>query len=310
MKVVRFVGTGLGLALMAASQWVERDASDGTSTLWEVMFWSGLIITVASALAIEFLDERVPDVIGENVRLSKDLDEQNEFFLYMDGYIDSLLARTSLTQVLRELLEVAVLDDKWADVDVARYCKSICEFLAERRVALFGIEDEYWSFAIYKFEPGSGRLECIANKRAKDDDTATKHRTWAPGEGHVGLAYLRNNELIFADSTTKELEPVIMAKGENFRDYDRDRYVSLASIPISSDGKSPLGILIATSDKAGRFKTIDEQDDDEWERVDALRDVAAFLAILMRSAHTRYGNGGSNDNKQSHDGGGGDGKEV
>ena len=72
--------------------------------------------------------------------------------------------------------------------------------------------------------------------------------------------------------------------------------MSLASIPISLDQRSPLGVLIATSDATGRFKNQAEREANEWDRADILREAASSLAIAfgLLDAFER----GSNDGAQ------------
>ncbi|MFZ3582617.1 hypothetical protein ACOI1H_10655, partial [Loktanella sp. DJP18] len=70
------------------------------------------------------------------------------------------------------------------------------------------------------------------------------------------------------------------------------------SMPISTDGDHPLGILIATSDRVGRYKNESERDDRDWEREDVLREVAAYLAILFKLIHDDQKSGGNNDEEQ------------
>lgn len=171
--------------------------------------------------------------------------------------------------------------------------EQVLSIFAERRTALFGISDEYWNFSVYRYVSEEDGLVCIACRRDKKEDEDEEHRRWEPGEGHVGLSFSRATEIIFSDATKPELRPVLEAKGTNSRGYDSSRYVSLASMPISTDGSRPLGVLIATSDKLGRFKNDNERGERDWESADTLREVASNLAIIFQLIHAQSNDGGS-----------------
>jgi hypothetical protein len=293
VRLVKIFGTILGAALVATSPMISGLQFDGAETYGNYALVVGIVLTVLGSMILVFADATTPEVLSENLQLSRKSKLDNESFEYLDGFIDHQLTRVSLNSYLRELIESAVTEGCSSPDDLKKYARSILGLIVERKASLFGMDDEEWNFAVYYYSKSTEKLECLACRRATDIPPDHVHRSWDVGEGHVGLAFSRSNELIFSDATRDELRPVIGAKGAKLRDYDEEKYKSLASMPISTDGEHPLGILIATSDRIGRFKNEAERGDRDWEREDVLREVAAYLAILFKLIHDDRRSGGN-----------------
>ena len=82
--------------------------------------------------------------------------------------------------------------------------------LAEKG-ALMGIGDERWNFAVYLHDPGADELVCVVCRRPVRADEEAPHRRWRRGEGHVGLAWGRGEELVTGDATDPQIERVFRA---------------------------------------------------------------------------------------------------
>jgi GAF domain-containing protein len=294
LTTIKIIGPVIGAALIATSQWFLAQPTPPIPSLWPVLFWSGIVTSTVGAAILIFFDRTTPELIAENIELAGGVTTLRNNLEFIGAYQDSLLARASLTQVIREVLEVALTKQKITDEDLNAFVETILAYLVERREALFAMGNEKWNFSVYRYDPADQKLKCIALKREESiiPTGGKQPREWRPGEGHVGLAFSRGSALIFADATREDLKVVIGAQGENQRPYDEDRYKSLASIPISTDGQEILGILIGTSDRVGRFKTADERDAKDWDREEALREVASFLAILFKMIQNRTSEGG------------------
>ena len=88
-------------------------------------------------------------------------------------------------------------------------------------------------------------------------------------------AFQAKHPLICADSTDPNVRGFFEAPTAKLMGYDIDRYRSLAALPIQTDGESPVGVLVATSEVKGRF---DPEDD---ETVRPLFSLAKTLATLV-----------------------------
>lgn len=285
IRTLKIVGTVWGASLIALSPWVGSQAFEQAAAVETGMLVVGLVLSVFSSLALVYVDQTTPELIEENLRV---LDENEKLSADLESaylYQDHLLARTTVNSQVRELVEAAIIENCSSVEQASKFAKSILSVFVERRLSLFGIGDEHWNFGVYYYDQCKDRLVCIACRREKAEEEDQDHREWEPGNGHVGLAFARAAEIIFADASIPELRPVLEAQGENKRESDANLYVSLASVPISSDGSKPLGVLIATSNEAGRFKSDQERTPDDWENTDTLREVAASLAIILQMIH-------------------------
>jgi hypothetical protein len=153
--------------------------------------------------------------------------------------------------------------------------------MADNRVSLFGVRDhENWNFAVYVREGSVLRsLHCRRNFEV----AAGGHRVWPVGQGHVGLAFQRNGELVTDDVAAHE---VFHAAGDLHREYDNTSYRGVASIPIPDvTNSSAVGVLVATSSVVGRFNQTNVQ---------PLRDLAQSIgAILSQIRDGNVETGGS-----------------
>lgn len=302
INILKIVGTIFGAAIVAVSPFVDKWIGNDSSFIEVPVFIFGLVLTIVSSVALVFLDQTTPQLIKENLDIIRKNDELRASLREADKYLDHLLARTSVNSQVRELIEEAIVQ-KCGTLDQAKaFAHSIISIFAERRHSLFGIADEFWNFGVYYYDNEQNKLDCIACRREDKEEEETDHRAWDPGNGHVGLAFQRSSEIIFSDATVPELQPVLEARGENKRENDATRYVSLASIPITTDGTKPLGVLVATSDQAGRFKNDSERKPNDWENVDTLREVAANLAIILQMIQSSNNLGGSKDGRDTGEG--------
>lgn len=296
VRTLKIIGTVVGASLAAAASWVGELDFAQAGAVETGMLIVGLVLVVFSSLALILLDQSTPEIIEENLNVLRESQRLRAELEYATFYQDHLLARITVSSQVNKLVEAAVIDGCKDISQASKFARSILGLFVERRQALFGIGDEYWNFGVYVFNHDKEKLVCIACRRDRKEDEDAEHREWEPGNGHVGLAFSRATEIIFADATVPELRPVLEATGDNHRAYDYNRYKSLASIPISTDGTRPLGVLIATSDRGGRFKSDRERTDDDWDNTSSLREVAESLAIILQMAHPSSNHGG-----QTHD---------
>jgi hypothetical protein len=180
-----------------------------------------------------------------------------------------LSAHISCLSVAARAVESALLVAAPVRAGLEEIAKQLLQAIADQRAQLFGIRDEeQWNFAIYLRD--SDQLTCLGHRRnfGQAGDVA---RSWPVGAGHVGLAYQREGELVNDDVATEE---VFQGKGDLARDYDRTRYRGTASIciPDVNDGRPPIGVLVATSSRVGRYTQANVQ---------PLRDLAQSLGAIL-----------------------------
>ena len=261
---------------------------------WKAVQITCLVIAAAGGVALLVVEDKVGDLLVEVSDLEGKIKGQDA---QLEDKVAELSAveeefgyATELYETSRALSEIVdpVFDEKLEMVaDRDARLKRLLNILVERKQRLFGMGEERWNFSIYVWDNAKQQLVCRACRRWSQDSENQPHREWGTGDGHVGLAFKNSTEVICRDSSDASVAGLIKARGNDVRDYDAELYRSLASIPILSGGQSqPLGVVVATSDVAGRFVP---KEDAERDSVEALRALASVLATLLRLTHLKSG---------------------
>lgn len=161
--------------------------------------------------------------------------------------------------------------------DAAGWHELLDELLApicEARTRAIPIADgDAWSVVVYVFDPRAARLRPVWWRRDPAHPSPFPTRTWAPGEGHVGLAFKAGRPLYEEDATRPGVADSLQVPLELRRSYDGDAYVSFASVPFGpADTARPRGVIAATAGRKGAFGGA--------ENALALRHAASFLEAL------------------------------
>ncbi len=197
------------------------------------------------------------------------------------------IARLNATsRALRDYLQSVLADGEALRQGPESHLRRMLDLVLAEKHVLFGVGDEQWNFAVYLHDPVGDVLTCRVCRRPLREEEEAAHRDWKPGEGHVGMAWQRGEELIASDSTDPQVEPFFRAPGAKFRNDDARRYRSIASVPIAMAGARPLGVLVATSDRMGRFvpKAVGSID-----HVEPLRLLSSALAMMLHLAQLYEG---------------------
>ena len=290
IKVFKSGGALIGGALISSANWLGEEVpflGQNSDTFMVV----GIVLVLLSVVLIIFIDDTAPGVIKRNL----DLDIENRDLVadirYLADYSRHTLATLSVMSGCRGILDYAINDIKASNAWLSEFSVAVLKIITERKCTLFGIGDEYWNFSVYFFDADQRRLNCLGCSRPDGYDFGDNHRSWASGEGHIGLAFARGQEIVFSDASRDELKAVLGTNGSNYKPDDSVNYRSLASLPISLNGEEPIGVIIATSDVVGRFKNEYELEERDWDRIEVLRQAAGFLAILyeMQQNHGKTG---------------------
>ncbi|MCV2891426.1 GAF domain-containing protein [Ruegeria aquimaris] len=144
------------------------------------------------------------------------------------------------------------------------------------------MNDDRWTFGLYV--PEGDKLVMRVTRRWSRESEEASHREWKPGEGHVGQAFKTKRELVCRDSTDPNVRGFLIATGQNERSYDSELYMSFASVPIMIGTRpKPLGVLVATSDRRGRFAPSNNDDENGVlpDTVEPLRVAANVIATIL-----------------------------
>ncbi|MEO0995306.1 MAG: GAF domain-containing protein [Pseudomonadota bacterium] len=254
----------------------------------------GIAMVFVGELLLLFINREVPDLIELGLASENKAREFGDMFNLATAYSEWAKLRVEMQKFVVEAVEDAVSRGTDDHATQVRRFDSILNQLSFFSHGLFAMKDERWNFAIYVYDHAEGLLKCQSCRRFNREDEDRDHRSWAPGEGHVGQAFQRRQELICKDTTDPNYIQHFEAPPDKSGPYDPDLYKSIVSIPIRLYGGDPLGILVATSDKAGRFIRSEEVDEYDWDRIEPLRDTAALPAILIGLADIREHGAGGN----------------
>jgi hypothetical protein len=103
------------------------------------------------------------------------------------------------------------------------------------------------------------------------------HRSWNPGEGHVGIAFQSQREIVAGDTSEPEAHALFEAPEAHRHPDDHKRYRSIASLPIRLANEEPAGALVATSDVPDRFRLRHHDDETARDPIEPLRNLTNAL---------------------------------
>ena len=239
-----------------------------------------VLVTDRSALAI-IADAR--DALESSETKQIEIDELGaENSLLRDELVKQVQA-TLTVDVMRQAIDSALLNEE-ADTFQTEMI-ALLDLLVASKGTLFGMGDEQWNFSIYLWDPESSLLVCKACRRPTKADEDGNHRSWRSGEGHVGKAFANKRSIIVSDALDPNVRGFFdapLAK-RAAQDDDATKYRSIAAIPIALAGTDkeaePLGVVVATSDQAGRFRP--REDGTEDDAVRPIRHLGNTLATLL-----------------------------
>jgi hypothetical protein len=191
----------------------------------------------------------------------------------------------SVSLALRDFIGPLVMRGRLDEKTKKQRFDEMLDLVLAQKADLFGIGDERFNFAIYLPDPGRDTLSCFCCRRRDRADEEAPHRSWPMGHGHVGRAFQDAGELIASDVQDATMEAYFRTPSNLAHADDSVRYRSMAAVPIMIGAAQPLGVLIATSDVAGRFRPkglVDGRD-----AVEPLRILAASLAVVLLAEELR-----------------------
>lgn len=288
VKFLKFLIPAGAAAAIACGQWWQKSQTPWQAEWASTTFVTGVILLVVGGIILIFFDKDNYDLMLALKKEQRESTALDQHISYLESREEVLLSWQTVTKVLMELLDQVLLAKQLDDVERKIIYTAIVEVIAEYKLTLFGIKDEYCNISIYQLNSDE-LLECVGCYRSRPSDAAGEHRKWEIGEGHVGKAFELNSELICADANSPDVKPWIMAGPSKLHDLDTSRYVSLAAVPIAPSAESPLGVLIITSSEPNRFavgagEAIDEIVVEKRRLgLAALQDFAAIVGQIMLS---------------------------
>jgi hypothetical protein len=217
-------------------------------------------------------------LLRDSERLSYELSQRKNDVDQLGQSLDLLIWQSEISLSTRRMV-VAYVEQGVTDINSLREC--LGELLApvyQSAEELFGTgASERWSVAVYLYSKKQDELIPIWTERAQLHPSTGNGRNWARGEGHVGKAFVNGSAIITLDASHPDVAALSATPPGKTKSYD-DVYRSFAAVPIGplvGEGL-PLGVLVATSDRSGRY---------DQENTNVLRHLADVIAGLVTLAH-------------------------
>ena len=236
------------------------------------------------SLFVLFTDEDASEELAAARRASEELRDLEDELDVLPGYEDAIEQQAHLYQsmtLMRAAIERSVVKDDSVDGTVRVLIELTLRTLP---VAMGFAQADRWTVCVYRAEEtGTGRdkLRCIAHNRAIKCPIENA-RSWEEGVGVAGIAYANRQEVVVPNMQAAGLGTVFnIAAGA--RDYDADRYRSMAAVPIRVDGMAkPWGVVVATNDRYGHFNLNEELGPQNAEGVRLLAGMVALAAVVCK----------------------------
>ena len=182
-------------------------------------------------------------------------------------------------KVMREVVELCISEPEFNEELIA---ERMLETSIHSLLTVLGFQpDDRWTVCIFKAEIAKGKpvtLSVLAHRRYEPCDRG-KTRVWQSGEGNVGLAFLKKEELIIENSSTPDVANTYRPSQDNRRAHDANLYASSVTVPVlvGKDDRA-WGVVVATSSKHGHFRHGDRS---QLHPAEAMRVLGSMLELAV-----------------------------
>lgn len=232
-------------------------ALSNLDTSYKIGFTIALCVLAAVTALIGYViskyDSIPSDLVEKITSLSLDLTATEAENGYLRKSIEALGAQYSCLSTFVDARDG--VDCGRSEEAIESAIDAVFVVLISHKERLFNFDvSEKWNFAFYIMKDGV--LKCRFCKR-NFSVSPSGYREWPPGQGHVGLAFHQQDELIEEDISGK---PIYQGRGPLLRAYDEATYRSIVSIYVADiETRDGVGVLVATSNVPGRFDSENAQ---------------------------------------------------
>ncbi|MEG8015892.1 hypothetical protein [Sphingomonas sp. 22R3R2A-7] len=271
----------------------------GILTLKGLLVCFGAAVVFLGGLALLIIQDEAPELLARAAALEGQaqqfLDERDGLTIRLEGLGALDRRRLELidaNRTMREALEQTLLIP---EADALGAAQGMIDLAGRYLISSIGFETgEAWAISIFRVEAdnngdGDGEiLNRIAALRAEKLDERRQPRSWRRNEGFVGAAWVSNRDTIIEDCHEPRVAADYPVPPGCRREYDADRYRSMAVIPIRLGADRRVwGLVAASTDRIGRFRR--DPGNRQVQTVDTVRLIARMTG-LMAAAFERAGN--------------------
>lgn len=264
--LIVFFATVVGPSLMAISRLFSEDAE-----LWR---WglaaSGFSLSIIGGFITLFTSTDGADLLDDWASAQERARSERDKRLAAEKSMKRSDARHVLLKQLGDIAVLAPPTDEGRRISIDAHLDS----LVDLRSRLFEMTPkEQYNFCVYEYDVAKNKLECVSVRRAwgRADHSP---RSWEPGRGHVGAAFQRQARIVYPDCNLPDIARQLAEAGD-MSEADRKRYVSVAAAPCFGATGDIVGVVVATSNKVGRFSY------DNGDMLDALEDWARWTGFIL-----------------------------
>ena len=266
--------------------WLSVSSADQVGN---IAFWGVTGLLVLLQIILYFVTttyaETVPELHLERAELQEIQEHLTSAVEDSDRYIEWLEKAAKIGTFWTTFQGLISAVSPESDEEFGEACRLALSPMIDAAGVLFDFSfGEVWSIAVYRLNDKGDLLEPVWWKRAEDHPSEGAPRTWRPGDGHVGSAFMQDRILYTTDMTSDDASMLLKPSVSNNQPYDNDVYRSFVSAPILLDLQpEPMryGVLVITSSEIGRF------DDENKSIVSQAAQVIAHLFDWRRLAIAR-----------------------
>lgn len=286
-RSIKWIFSGTGAFIAGAAPIVSKFIVEPAYQPYFVAAQVGGILMVFIGLVLtDLMTDGAPDLIRKAHYAIDQARERDSVIEELRGDFEWFTRLYSTDKALRAMVE-GVLSSAAEPGQVHQLIKSMLDVVAAENNILFGMNGDRWNFAIYLWDSKSSQLYCEVCRRFLRSEEDADHRSWVPGDGHVGIAYQNRREIVASDTSRPEARALFDASPAKRKGDDRDRYRSIAAVPIIVGDGSVGGVVVGTSDVPDRFRLRDEDSKSAVDTIEPLRMLARAIALLMDMAYLR-----------------------
>ena len=261
-------------------------SGDGLITTKGLCVWLGIVLVFLGSLMLLVLRDESPALLARAAALEGDaqnfLDERDALLARLDSAATldrKRLALVDANRTMREALEQIL----FVPAATPESASQVMLDTALRYItASIGFEaDEEWAISVFQVQ-GDGDaalLNRIAAARADRLSERNNPRSWKRNEAFVGAAWHSARDLIIEDSSDPQVAEDYPVPQDKQRDYDADRYRSMAAIPVRLGPDQMIwGVVAASSNRVGCFRR--DPGDRQVQTVDTVRAMARMIALM------------------------------
>ena len=229
-----------GAAASAVGLAVDLATANGEWSFWTMGGIAGALLVAIGGIYVLITERDVSEALDtarEAVEKAREFEqEKNDFEANIDWLNREVrrgLELYNLMLVMRSFIEKSL---GLPDISVGSIMHN-CLIGAQSslHVALDFAVGDTWTICVYEAqndkESGKVVLRCVAQDRSIHC-SIDEARVWQEGNGVVGVAYSNARQIIVPDMYAPELGTTFSLT-ENSRAHDRERYHSMAAVPLS-----------------------------------------------------------------------------